>query len=193
MLILALALALQSGPPLLQDPVFLAAHEAWAGCTDRVVDAEFASARSADEIATAALAACTASRKQFAPACSLSGETRGRADMATLIHGNREGLADRVNQRRRAAAATGAPLPQDYRTASLAWMQCTKDRVDATPRGGRDSEVIDGAFAACTAEEATFRAAAARMLGNDTQPAHLMSEARDIARRAIRRYLRRRR
>jgi len=55
-----IALALQSSepPPLLRDPAFLAAHEAWAACTDRVADAEAGSARSAEEIAAAALAAC---------------------------------------------------------------------------------------------------------------------------------------
>src|SRR6185295_3498874 len=92
---LALALALQaSPPPLLRDPAFLAAHEAWAACTNRAADAEAESARSADEIAAAALAACPDEQAATRRAVlAFSGEARGAEDMAVLLAANREGLA----------------------------------------------------------------------------------------------------
>lgn len=193
-LMLTAAIALQSGPPLLQDSAFLAAHEAWAACTNRVVDADYGSPRSETEIVAAAFAACTAEQEAVrARVFAFAGEAEGRQDMATIIDGNREGLADRVRERRRRAAAVGAAVPQDYRAASLAWAQCTKNRIDAAPRGGRDADIIDAAFAGCTSEEAAVRAAAVRMLGNETQADHLMSEGRTIARDTMRNYLRGRR
>lgn len=99
-----LALALQAAHPLLENRSFLDAHAAWVACTDPVADAEAPSARSAEEIAAAALAACTAEQERVRVAVNaFSGEARAPEQMAILLDGNREGLQDRVRERRRRA------------------------------------------------------------------------------------------
>lgn len=197
---LALALALQAAPPLLQDRAFLAAHEAWAACTDRVADAEAPSARSAEDVAAAALAACTAEQEATRRAViAFSGEARGGEEMNILLGGNREGLIERVRERRRRAeagnaAGAGQDAGRTYEAAARAWAQCTKDQVDNVPATrGREQEIVEAALAACTREEAAVRAAALRMLGSETRAERMMAEARTIAREAMRRYLRQRR
>jgi len=189
------ALALQAdGPPLLRDPAFLAAHEAWAACTDRAADAELASAGSAEEIAAAALAACPDEQAATRRAVlAFDGEARGAEDMAVLLDANREGLADRVRELRRRAAAppAAAPPDQDFHAATTALAQCQKDHVDAAlPGGGRDREIVDAALRACPTEEAALRAAMVRMLGDERSADRMMTEARTIARESMQRYVR---
>jgi hypothetical protein len=179
-MMLVLALALQAAPPLLQ------------------ADAEAGSARSAEEIAAAALAACAAEQEATRRAViAFSGEARGAGQMIILLRGNREGLIGRVRERRRRAEAgngAGADAGQTYEAAARTWAQCTKNHVDSVPATrGREREIVAAAFAACTGEEAAVRAAALRMLGSESQTERLMIEARTIARDAMRGYLRQRR
>jgi hypothetical protein len=190
-----IAVALQS-TPLLEDRAFLAAHEAWAACTNRVADADAASARSAEEITAEALAACTAEQEIVRRAViANAGETRAPETMAIMLGGNREGLVDRVREVRRRAGVEhpASPLSQagpSYETAATALAQCQKDHVDAAlPSGARDREILDAALHACPDEEAVTRVAAVRMLRTD----HFMIEVRTIARDAMRRYIRERR
>jgi hypothetical protein len=165
------ALALQSSPPpLLRDPAFLAAHEAWAACTNRAADAEVASARSAEEIAAAALAACPDEQAATRRAVlAFSGERRGAEDMVVILDGNREGLADRVRElRRRAAAAPQGGSPpaaaaNPFDAAISVWVNCLVRQIDAAAADAPEARALDAAFGACAAEqEALHRQGVAR-------------------------------
>ena len=199
MILAALALALQAAPeppPLLRDPAFLAAHQAWAACTNRAADAQVESARSAEEIAAAAAAACADEQAAARRAVvAFSGEARGAEEMAVLLDGDRQGLVERVRELRRRAAARAAAAPdQAFHSATLALAQCQKDHVDAAlPGGGAEREITDSALGACPDEEAALRAAMVRMLGDERSAEHLMAEARRIGRESMQRYIRARR
>lgn len=193
------ALALQS-MPLLDDRAFLSAHESLVACTDRVSDREAASARGAEEIAAAALAACAAEQEAVRRAViANAGEASAPELMAAVLSGDREGLADRVRETRRRAAqppATSTPQAEpSYEAAATALAECQKNYVDAAlPAGGRGQDIVDAALRACQAEETLTRAAALRMLGGDqTRTDHFMIEVHTIARNAIRRYVQDRR
>ena len=182
-----LALALQAAHPLPDDQAFVAAHRAWAECTNRFVDAEAGSRRSPGQIAAAALAACASEEAATRRATiAFSGEARGTREMEVLRNASREGLSRRVLERRRRSQA--------YETAAIAWARCTRDRVDV-PSAARNTEqeIIDAAFAACANEEAAVRAATVRMLGSEAAADRVIVEGRTIADNAMRNHLRRRR
>ena len=155
------ALALQASPhPLLGDAAFLAAHEAWAACTDRVADAAVGSDRSAGQIADAALAACPDEQAATQRAVfAFSGEARGREEMAVLLRGNREGLVNRVRElRRRAAAARAGNRPADPIDAAIrGWVECLLRQIDGTAADAPEAQAVEAAFAGCMAEEDALR------------------------------------
>lgn len=156
------ALALQaSQPPLLGDTAFLAAHEAWAACTDRVVDAAVGSDRSAEQIADAALAACPDEQAATQRAVfAFSGEALGREEMAALLRGNRQGLANRVRElRRRAAAAAraGGRNADPIDAAIRGWVECLLRQIDGAAADAPEARAVEAAFAGCTAEEDALR------------------------------------
>jgi hypothetical protein len=193
MLAAMVAFALQS-TPLLEDRAFLAAHEAWAACTNRVADAEAASARSAEEVADAALAACTVEQEAtHRTVVANAGQARAWGMMTQLLDGNREGLVDRVREvRRRAAAQSSTPAAgPSYETVVAALFHCQKNYVDAAlPTGRPDREIIEGALRACPDEEAAADAAALRLLGGDRAGAdRLMAESRSLVRAGLPRYI----
>jgi hypothetical protein len=193
MLAAMIALALQS-TPLLGDRAFLAAHEAWAACTNRLADAEAASARSAEEVANAALAACTAEQEATRrTVVANAGQARAPGMMTELLDGNREGLVDRVPEtRRRTAASSSAPtVGPSFDDAVRMLFQCQKHHLDAAlPGGGRDQDLIEAALGACPDEAAVTRTAALRMLGGDENAAdRMMIEGRRIAREGMGNYV----
>jgi hypothetical protein len=180
------ALALQASP-LLEDRAFLAAHAAWVACSDRVVDSEFGSSHSADSIARSALAGCRNEETEVRRAViAFSGEAQGGHEMEVLRNASREGLTERVNERRRRMAA--------YVAAAQTWVQCTRNRLDAAPNAQEPEQVlIDAALAGCTRDEAAARAAAARAFGGEAAADRLMAEGREIGLNAMRNHLRSRR
>jgi len=191
------ALALQAAQhPLLRDPAFLAAHQAWAACTDRAADAQAGSARSAEEIAAAALAACpdeqaAARRAVFA----FSGEARGREEMAVLLEGNSQGLADRVRERRRRAAAAsgaGGAAADPIDSAIRGWVGCLLRQIDGAAADAPEAQAVEAAFAGCAAEEGTLRRQALA-LGSSRQADEFIRRARQANRGHLLAQLRERR
>jgi hypothetical protein len=188
---LLIALALQAPtPPFLQDRAFLAAHEAWAACTNRVADAEAASARSAEEIAAAALAGCAAEQEATRRAViAFSGAEHGAEQMAVLLDGNREGLVVRVRElRRRAAGAQppGSPPPagsaaNPFDAAIAAWIDCLNRQIEGAAADAPEAQAVDAAFGGCGAEqEALRRQGAAR--GGARRADEFIRRARDLNR-----------
>ncbi|MGD9713056.1 MAG: hypothetical protein AB7V46_13435 [Thermomicrobiales bacterium] len=183
-MMLLLALAIQSAP-LLQDRAFLDTHAAWVACTNRIVDDQFGSSRSAERIATDALFGCRGQEAEVRRAVNaFSGATQGQHDMAVLLNGSREGLIERVAERRRRMAA--------YSAAATTWFRCTRTRIEAAS-SDPEQAVIDAAFAACSRDEATLRAAALRVFGREAAADRMMSESRALALEGMRNFLRNRR
>jgi len=190
------ALALQASPPLLGDAAFLAAHEAWAACTDRVADAAVGSDRSAERIADAALAACPDEQAATRRAVfAFSGEARGREEMAVLLRGNRQGLANRVRElrRRAAAAARAGGRPADPIDAAIrGWVECLLRQIDGTAADAPEAPAVEAAFAGCMAEEdALRRQGLAR--GGARRADEFIRGARDVNRGHLLAHLRERR
>jgi hypothetical protein len=193
MLIAIVALAFSS-TPLLEDRAFLAAHERWAACTNLAADAQTPSTHSAEEVAAAALAACTAEQEATRRAVFANvGESQGPETMRVVLGGDRDGLVDRVREnRRRLASGSGGSGPgPSYEVAVAALFHCQKNYVDAAlPTGRPDREIIEGALRACPDEEAAADAAALRLLGGDRAGAdRLMAESRSLVRAGLPRYI----
>jgi hypothetical protein len=183
--------------PLLEDRAFLAAHERWAACTNLAADVQTPSTHSVEEVAAAALAACTAEQEATRRTVFANvGESQGPETMRVVIGGDRDGLVDRVREnRRRLAAGSAASGPgPSYEVAVAALFQCQKDHADAALATGRaDHDIADTAIAACPGQEAVARAAAMRMFGDASQADRFMDRVRTMARDGMRRYLQSRR
>lgn len=185
----ALALALQTAPPLLQDPHFLAVSRAWIACGDRVVDAGSGSERSDEALADMAVAACTAELGEVRRAViAFSGERAARGQMAALIEGNREGLINRARERRaREAAAGGSP---DARIR--AWTACLVRETEAVPAEAEEGAAIDAVFDRCAGEEQALRRVALN-LGSASQANEFIRRSRRANRETMLEHLRERR
>ena len=150
-----IALALQAAPPaFMTDPAFNAAYLAWAGCTNRAVDAAAGSDRREREIVAAAHAACTAEEAATRAAMiAAMGEARGPREMDRLRAADRNALAERVRERRaRGRGASAAP-----EVLIRAWVQCLLRRTEATAADAPEAQALDSAFAGCAAEEDALR------------------------------------
>lgn len=189
-----IAVALQaSTPPLLQDPAFLAAHEAWAACTNRVADAEARSARSAEEIAAAALAACPDEQAATRRAVlAFSGEAQGVHDMAVLLDGNREGLVLRVRELRRRAAAQAPAPPATIDGMIQAWVRCLLRQIDQAAADTPEARAVEAAFGGCAAEQEALRRQAIP-LGGERRADEFIRRARETNRPHLLAQLRERR
>jgi hypothetical protein len=186
-MLIALTLALQSSPPLLQDPAFLAAHEEWTACTNRFVDAGSGSERRAEALADAAMAACGADRDAVREAViAFSGEAEGRAQLAVLLNASREGLTGRVNERRRRASAAGVDRLIE------AWVGCLLRQASAATAETPETQVVEASFEACIAAQEELRWAA-RAHGTASQWNEFLRLARESNRDALLAHLRERR
>jgi hypothetical protein len=173
---------------LLRDPAFLAAHEAWAACTNRAADAEAGSARSVEEVAAAALGACPDEQAATRRAVlAFSGEARGAEEMTVLLDGNREGLVIRVRELRRRARAGPPATPE---ALIEAWVGCLLGQVNGAAADAPEAQAVEAAFGACAADEEALRRQAAALGGTrradefihrarESNRAHLLAQLRE--------------